>query len=76
VAEIDLRAFGGLERDVKHLSERIDDLEKAIERLESQIASLTALLNQARGARLLLGGLITIASFLAGIAAAARGFLK
>lgn len=76
MAEIDLRAFGGLERDVKHLSERIDDLEKAIERLESQIASLTALLNQARGARLLLGGLIAIASFLAGIAAAARGFLK
>lgn len=76
MAEIDLRAFGGLERDVKHLSERIDDLEKAIERLESQIASLTALLNQARGARLLLGGLIAIASFLAGIAAAARGLLK
>lgn len=76
MAEIDLRAFGGLERDVKHLSERIDDLEKAIERLESQIASLTALLNQARGARLLLGGLIAIASFLAGIAAAAKGFLK
>ena len=74
--EIDLRAFGGLERDVKHLSERISDLEKTIEKLQSQIASLTDILNQARGARLLLGGLIAIASFLAGIAAAAKGFLK
>ena len=74
--EIDLREFGGLERDVKHLSERISDLEKTIEKLQSQIASLTDILNQARGARLLLGGLIAIASFLAGIAAAAKGFLK
>ena len=76
MAEIDLREFGGLERDVKHLSERISDLEKTIEKLQSQIASLTDILNQARGARLLLGGLIAIASFLAGIAAAAKGFLK
>ncbi len=75
-SDIDMRAFGGLERDVKHLSERIDDLEKAIERLEGNITALTAILNQARGARLLLGGLIAIASFLAGIAAAAKGFMR
>ena len=74
--DMDMRAFGGLERDVKHLSDRIDDLEKAIERLEGQIGQLTAILNQARGARFLLGGLIAIASFLAGIAAAARGFMR
>jgi hypothetical protein len=74
--DMDMRAFGGLERDVKHLSDRIDDLEKAIERLEGQIGQLTAILHQARGARFLLGGLIAIASFLAGIAAAARGFMR
>lgn len=76
MADVDQRAFGGLERDVKHLSDRIDALEKAIERLESNIAGLTAILNQARGARLLLGGLIAIASFLAGIAAAAKGLVR
>lgn len=76
MAEIDPRAFGGLERDVKHLSERIDDLEKAIERLESRIASLTALLDQARGARWLLGALVSAASFAAGVAATAKGLFK
>jgi len=76
MADIDPRTFGGLERDVVHLSERIDALEKAIERLEIQIVSLTAILNQARGARLLFGGLIAIASFLAGIATAAKGILR
>lgn len=76
MAEMDMRAFGGLERDVKHLSDRIDALEKAIERLETNISSLTAILNQARGARLLFGGLIAIASFLAGIAAAAKGYMR
>lgn len=76
MADVDQRAFGGLERDVKHLSDRIDDLEKAIERLETQIGTLTAILNQARGARFLLGGLIALASFLAGIAAAAKGFIR
>ena len=76
VGEIDLLAFGGLERDVKHLSDRIGDLEKTIERLESQISTLTDILNQARGARFLFGGLIAIAGFLAGIAAAAKGFMR
>ncbi len=76
MVDVDARAFGGLERDVKHLSDRIDTLEKAIERLEAQISALTAILNQARGARLLLGGLIAIASFLAGIAAAAKGIIR
>jgi hypothetical protein len=74
--EIDLRAFGGLERDVKHLSDRIDALEKAIERLEGNINALTAILNQARGARLLFGGLIAIASFMIGVAAAAKGMFR
>lgn len=76
MVDVDARAFGGLEHDVKHLSDRIDTLEKAIERLEAQISALTAILNQARGARLLLGGLIAIASFLAGIAAAAKGLIR
>lgn len=76
MVDIDQRAFGRLESTVENLNGRIGNLEKAIERLESQISSLTAILNQARGARLLLGGLIAIASFLAGIAAAARGFLR
>lgn len=76
MVDVDARAFGGLERDVKHLSDRIDDLEKAIERLEGQIGALTALLDQARGARVLLGGLVAIASFLVGIAAAAKGLIR
>lgn len=73
---IDLRAFGGLERDVKHLSDRIDALEKAISRLEGNINSLTAVLNQARGARFLLGGLLAIASFMVGVVAAAKGLFR
>lgn len=73
---IDPRAFGGLERDVKHLSERIDDLEKAIERLETRISQLTTILDQARGARWFLGALIGVASFAAGLAAAAKGLMK
>lgn len=76
MSEIDPRLFGGLERDVKHLTERIENLERAIERLDVQITKLTSILDQAKGARLLLGGLIAIASFLAGIAAAAKGLLK
>lgn len=76
MVDFDQRAFGRLESTVENLNGRIGNLEKAIERLEGQISSLTAILNQARGARLLLGGLIAIASFLAGIAAAARGFLR
>lgn len=76
MVEVDQRAFGGLERDVKHLSERIDALAKDIERLEARIASLTALLDQARGARWVLAGLIALASFAAGLAAAAKGMLR
>lgn len=51
MAEIDLRAFGGLERDVKHLTERIEDLETKIENLEARISQLIAILDQARGGR-------------------------
>ncbi len=76
MVDIDARAFGRLESTVENLNARIENLQKSTERLEEQIEALTALLNQARGARLLLGGLIAIASFLAGIAAAAKGFLR
>ena len=76
MVDVDARAFGRLESTVENLNARIENLQKSTERLEEQIEALTALLNQARGARLLLGGLIAIASFLAGIAAAAKGFLK
>ncbi len=76
MVDIDARAFWRLESTVENLNARIENLQKSTERLEEQIEALTALLNQARGARLLLGGLIAIASFLAGIAAAAKGFLK
>jgi prefoldin subunit 5 len=76
MVDMDQRAFGGLERDVKHLSERIDVLERAIERLETRIGTLTALLDQARGARWLLAILIAAASFAAGLAAAAKGFVR
>ena len=71
---MDLRAFGGLERDVKHLAERIEHLETSIKQLEQRIGALTALLDQARGARWLLGTLVALASFVAGMAAAAKGF--
>lgn len=75
-SDMDMRAFGGLERDVKHLSERIDDLEKAIERLEGRIVTLTGILDQVRGARWLLAAVIATASFVAGIAVAAKGMLR
>jgi len=74
--EIDARAFGRLESTVGNLSTRIADLEKSLDKLQGQIADLTALLNQARGARWLLGGMIALAGFLAGIAAAAKGLLR
>lgn len=73
---MDMRAFGGLERDVKHLSERIDDLEKAIERLEGRIVTLTTILDQVRGARWLFAVVVATASFVAGIAVAAKGLLR
>lgn len=57
---IDARVFGALERDVKHLTDRIEKLEAAVERLESSIDRLTALLDQARGARWVLVALIGI----------------
>jgi predicted RNase H-like nuclease (RuvC/YqgF family) len=76
MADIDLRAFGGLERDVKHLTERIEDLERAIERLETRIATLTALLDQARGARWVVAGTIALISFVVGLAAAAKGWVR
>lgn len=76
MADIDLRAFGGLERDVKHLTERIEHLEKAIERLETRIAALTALLDQARGARWVVATVIALVSFVVGMAAAAKGWMR
>jgi len=76
MADIDLRAFGGLERDVKHLTERIEDLEKAIERLEARIAALTQLLDQARGARWVVAGVLALVSFVVGLAAAAKGLFR
>lgn len=76
MAEIDLRAFGGLEHDVKHLTERIEVLETKIENLESRISQLIAILDQARGARWFLAAIIATASFVAGVAAAAKGLLR
>lgn len=55
---IDGRVFGALERDVKHLTDRIERLETAVEKLEASIDRLTALLDQARGARWVLGLMI------------------
>jgi tetrahydromethanopterin S-methyltransferase subunit B len=55
MGDIDGRVFGALERDVKHLTDRIEKLESAVERLEASIDRLTALLDQARGARWILG---------------------
>ena len=74
--DMDMRAFGGLERDVKHLSERIDDLERAIARLEARIVSLTTILDQVRGARWLFGFIIAGASFATGVAVAAKGLFR
>jgi len=70
MGDIDPRAFGGLERDVRHLTERIEKLETSIERLENRIADLTALLDQARGVRWFLFVLIGLPAFLAGCVAA------
>lgn len=60
MADIDGRVFGALERDVKHLTDRIEKLESAVERLEASIDRLTALLDQARGARWVLGLMIGV----------------
>lgn len=60
MAEIDLRVFGALERDVQHLSEKVEKLETAVKGLEQSIDRLTALLDQARGARWVLVALIGI----------------
>lgn len=70
--EIDPRAFGGLERDVKHLSDRIQRLDERIEELEGAIENLTALLNKARGAWWVMVILIAAPSFVAGIATALK----
>ena len=67
---VDPRAFGGLEAKVEHLTERIEKLEESIGRLEGRIASLTALLDQARGVRLVLVVLMGATSFAVGIATA------
>lgn len=69
MAEIDPRAFGGLERDVQHLTERIERLEQSIDKLERRISDLTALLDQARGVRWLLAIVIGLPAFVAGVIA-------
>lgn len=71
---VDPRVFGALERDVKHLTDRIEKLESAIDRLGANVSQLTDLLNQARGARIMLGILIAIPSFMVGVFSAARLF--
>ena len=64
---IDPRDFGALERDVIHLSDRIERLEKTIKGLSDQLATLTTLLEQARGgwrlAAWIVGGAISIGAF-------------
>ena len=55
MGDVDPRIFGALERDVVHLTDRIKRLEEAVERLEGSIDRLTALLDQAKGARWILG---------------------
>jgi prefoldin subunit 5 len=69
---VDPRTFGNLEAKVEHLTERIEKLEEAIGRLEGRISTLTALLDQARGVRIVLVVLMGCASFAAGIATAMR----
>lgn len=76
MAEIDLRAFGGLEHDVKHLARRLDDLERVIGRLENRIAQLTAVLDQARGARWVVALFTATISFASGVIAAAKGLFN
>jgi hypothetical protein len=74
MGDVDPRAFGGLEATVKHLTERIDDLEKSIDRLEGRIGTLTAILEQARGMRVVMVFLMGVASFSAGLATAIKVF--
>ena len=66
-SEIDPRAFGGLEANVKHLSDRITSLESKMNQLETSIDNLTALLNKARGAWWILAFLVGGASFVVGM---------
>lgn len=67
---IDPRVFGALERDVKHLTDRIEKLEQAVDRLEGSIDRLAGLLDQARGARWVLTLMLGIPAVIAtGVAA-------
>ncbi len=76
MGDIDPRFFGALERDVKHLTDRIERLESAVEKLEASIDRLTTLLDQARGARWVIGlviGLPVVSLALINVWKAMRG---
>ncbi len=72
MGEVDPRAFGGLERDVKHLTDQIASLERRISELETSIEGLTALLNNVRGAWWVVAVLIATPAFIAGIVTALK----
>ena len=74
MTDVDARAFGSVEATVKHLTERIEHLEQTIQRLEMRIATLTQILDQARGVRVVIIVLLGAASFAAGVATTMRAF--
>lgn len=72
MGDIDPREFGGLQSDVRHLTDRMEKLEESMDRLERRIADLTALLDRARGVRWFVALLIGIPTFFAAAASALK----
>lgn len=67
------REFGALEAKVSHLTERLEEFDGKICRLDARIEKLTSLLDQARGARWMLAMIVAIPAFAAGVLAALKG---
>ena len=55
---------GELHQDVGHLEGKLESLEKSVERLTLKVEDLTAVLNQARGAKLALFAIPAIVSII------------
>ena len=58
-----------LEMRFQHLEEKIDRLERALDRGAVQMVELNRLLDQARGARWIIGGLVALGGIAATVAA-------
>ena len=67
MGEVDARAFGALEADVRALSKQVTKLETTIEGLNEKLDHLNGLLDQARGGWRLVAGLLGFSIALGGL---------